>query len=165
MAETLHVALTDGILEVTLDRPKANAIDAATSRRMGETFIAFRDDPAQRVAILSAAGERFFSAGWDLKAAAERRGPGGRHRLRPRRLRRHDPAGSMRLDKPVIAAVNGLAIGGGFELALCRRPDGRGRAAWNSPCPRLMVGVVAGRGLRSCLPRPHSAGRRARAVA
>ena len=115
MSDALHVALSDGVLEVTLDRPKANSIDAATSRLMGELFIAFRDDPAQRVAILTGAGERFFSAGWDLKAAAEGEGlevdhgPGGFAGLTQ----------LFDLDKPVIAAINGLAVGGGFELALC----------------------------------------------
>ena len=59
-----------GILEVIIDRPKANAIDRATSRIMGEVFANFRDDNDLRVAILSGAGEKFFSAGWDLKAAA-----------------------------------------------------------------------------------------------
>ena len=51
------------ILEVTLDRPKANAVDAATSRMMGEVFAGFRDDPTLRVAILTAAGEKFFCPG------------------------------------------------------------------------------------------------------
>ena len=60
-----------GILEVTLDRPKANAIDLKTSRIMGETFAAFRDDPELRVAIITGAGEKFFCPGWDLKAAAD----------------------------------------------------------------------------------------------
>jgi crotonobetainyl-CoA hydratase len=63
------------ILEVTLDRPKANAIDAATSRIMGDVFAEFRDDPELRVAILTGGGERFFCAGWDLKAAAEGEAP------------------------------------------------------------------------------------------
>ncbi|MEX2439560.1 MAG: enoyl-CoA hydratase-related protein [Actinomycetota bacterium] len=102
----------DGLLEITLDRPKANAIDSATSRELGETFAAFRDDDALRVAILTGAGDRFFSAGWDMKAAVagdpEDWGPGGFAGLTE----------LWDLDKPVIAAVEGIAVGGGFELAL-----------------------------------------------
>jgi crotonobetainyl-CoA hydratase len=106
---------TDGaILEVTIDRPKANAIDLAASRRLNDVFTAFRDDPALRVAIVTGAGERFFSPGWDLKAATgaeesdEDWGVGGFGGLNyPRNL-----------DKPLIAAVNGIACGGGFEIVL-----------------------------------------------
>jgi len=106
---------TDGpILEVTIDRPKANAIDLAASRRLNEVFTSFRDDPELRVAIVTGAGERFFSPGWDLKAAAagedsdEDWGVGGFGGLNyPRNL-----------NKPLIAAVNGIACGGGFEIVL-----------------------------------------------
>ncbi|MEM9197699.1 MAG: carnitinyl-CoA dehydratase [Pseudomonadota bacterium] len=103
-----------GILEVILDRPKANAIDLVTSRVMGETFRAFRDDPDLRVAIVSGAGPKFFSAGWDLKAANDGDavdgdyGPGGFGGLQE----------LPNLNKPVIAAVNGICCGGGLELAL-----------------------------------------------
>ena len=106
---------TEGhIFEVTLDRPKANAIDLVTSQRMGETFQSFRDDPELRVCIVRTAGERFFSAGWDLKAAASGDsvvgdyGVGGFAGLQELRD----------LNKPVIAAVEGMCVGGGFELAL-----------------------------------------------
>lgn len=103
-----------GILEVTLDRPKANAIDLATSRVMGEVFAGFRDDPDLRVAILRTAGDRFFSAGWDLKAAAAGDAVDGDYGV--------GGFGGLQelpdLNKPVIAAVHGLALGGGFELAL-----------------------------------------------
>ena len=114
MNEVIKTRRDGAVLEVTLDRPKANAIDLATSREMGLTFQGFRDDPDLRVAIMRTAGEEFFSAGWDLKAAANGDavdgdygvgGFGGLQELRD-------------LNKPVIACVNGMAVGGGFELTL-----------------------------------------------
>jgi crotonobetainyl-CoA hydratase len=114
MSEVVKTKRVGGILEVTLDRPKANAIDLVTSRLMGETFKEFRDDPDLRVAIIRTAGDKFFSAGWDLKAAADgdavdsNYGVGGFAGLQELRG----------LNKPVIAEVNGMAVGGGFELAL-----------------------------------------------
>ena len=114
MSDVITTKREDAILEVTLDRPKANAINLETSRLMGETFRDFRDDPDLRVAIIRTAGERFFSAGWDLKAAADGDavdgdyGVGGFAGLQELRG----------LNKPVIAAVSGMAVGGGFELML-----------------------------------------------
>jgi crotonobetainyl-CoA hydratase len=114
MSDGIITATRGAVLEVTIDRPKANAIDLKASRRLNEVFSAFRDDPALRVAIVTGAGERFFCPGWDLKAAAageksdEDWGAGGFGGLNhPRNL-----------DKPLIAAVNGIACGGGFEIVL-----------------------------------------------
>ncbi|MGW1682511.1 carnitinyl-CoA dehydratase [Saccharopolyspora sp. NPDC002376] len=114
MTDQVRTDVDGGVLTVTLDRPKANAIDVATSQALYEAFDRLRRDDSLRVAVLTGAGERFFSAGWDLKAAAEGEaidadhGPGGFAGLTE----------FFDLDKPVIAAVNGLALGGGFELAL-----------------------------------------------
>ena len=68
--DVLRTRRLGAVVEITLDRPPANAIDLATSRAMGEVFAGFRDDPRLRVAVLRTGGDRFFSAGWDLKAAA-----------------------------------------------------------------------------------------------
>ncbi len=138
MTASLKITRNGQILEVTLDRPKANAIDNATSRAMGELFSAFRDDPDLRVAILTGAGDRFFSAGWDLNAAADgdalegEYGVGGFGGI----TELHD------LHKPIIAAVNGMAVGGGFELALaCDLIVAADHAEFF--LPEIFVGLIA----------------------
>ena len=109
---------TDGaLLVVTLDRAdKLNAFHPDAHAELEDTWNGFFADPELRVAILTGAGERAFSVGSDLTGYGD---AGGKGLLR---LPPHGYAGlTHRLDapKPIIAAVNGLALGGGFEVMLC----------------------------------------------
>ncbi|MDH3733383.1 MAG: enoyl-CoA hydratase-related protein [Gemmatimonadota bacterium] len=141
------------VLEVTIDRPKANAIDNTTSHRLGEVFCDYRDDDELLCAILTGAGDRIFCAGWDLKDAVESGahedddlGPGGFAGLTE----------LWDLDKPVIAAINGVAVGGGFELALACDLIVAVEGATFS-LPETAIGVAADAGGIQRLPRriPH----------
>ena len=114
MSEPVKTKKTGHVLEVMIDRPKANAIDLATSRIMGEIFREFRDNPQLRVAILGAAGDKFFSAGWDLKAAADGDAVDGDYGVGGFGGLQELP----QMNKPVICAVNGICCGGGLEMAL-----------------------------------------------
>ena len=114
MEKPVKTKIEGSILEVTIDRPKANAINAKTSIILGDIFADFRDNPKLKVAIITGGGEKFFSAGWDLKAVNEGEaadanygvgGFGGLQEL-------------PNMNKPIIAAVNGIACGGGFEIMI-----------------------------------------------
>ena len=148
MSGAVRVEAVGEVLLVTLDRPRANAVDVATSHELHAAFERLERDPALRVGVLTGAGDRFFSAGWDLKAAVAGEavdadhGPGGFGGLTELFSRR----------KPVVAAVNGLALGGGFELALAADLVVAADTA-ELALPEVSLGLVADSGGLLRLPR------------
>ncbi|MEM7405323.1 MAG: enoyl-CoA hydratase-related protein [Pseudomonadota bacterium] len=147
------------VLEITLNRPKVNAIDMAMSRRLGQAFARLRDAPELRVGLITATGERIFSAGWDLKALdsgdqqldnwweAEDAANGGFAGITE----------MWDLHKPVIGALNGLTIGGGFEIALaCDLIIAAEHVEF--ALPEMPLGIVPDAGALQRLPRkvPHN---------
>ena len=147
------------ILEVTLERGKVNAIDVPTSQALAEAFKELHEDKNLRCAILTGGGEKIFSDGWDLKALndgemqldnwweVDEYGFGGFTGLTENWV----------LNKPVIAAVNGLAIGGGFEMAMgCDLLIAADHVEFG--LPEMPLGIVPDAGALQRLPRriPHN---------
>jgi crotonobetainyl-CoA hydratase len=125
---------------VTLNRPEVmNALHSPAHMELAEVFDNFRDDPEQWVGIVTGAGDKAFSAGNDLKVTAA----GGRGPMPPSGFAglhsRYD------LTKPLIAAVNGIAMGGGFEIALaCDIIIASEKAVFALPEPRVGLAALAG---------------------
>ena len=149
------IAVENGPLyEITINRPRVNAIDTPTSRKMGEAFVHFRDHPDLKVCIITATGERIFSAGWDLKAL-----DGGDINLDNWWEDEDASLGGFAgiteiwdLNKPVIAALNGLTIGGGFEIALaCDLIIAAEHVEF--ALPELPLGIIPDAGAMQRLPR------------
>ena len=115
--EAIEVDLDDrGVLTITLARPEAaNSRNQAMRRELAEVYTAAATDDAVRVVVLTGQGNRHFCAGMDLKEAGQPETPvERRERLRGAR----DIEQLARLPRPTIAAINGYALGGGFEMAL-----------------------------------------------
>ena len=159
MSDGVKVVRDGHVLEVTLERGKVNAIDVATSQALAEAFRELHEDKELRCAILTGGGEKIFSAGWDLKAlnAGEMQldnwwetddyGFGGFTGLTENWV----------LNKPVIAAINGLAIGGGFEMAMaCDLLIAADHVEFG--LPEMPLGIVPDAGALQRLPRriPHN---------
>ena len=138
MEKPIKTKIEGSILEVTIDRPKANAINAKTSIILGDIFADFRDNPKLKVAIITGGGDKFFSAGWDLKAVNEGEkadadygigGFGGLQELPD-------------MNKPIIGAINGIACGGGLEIMISTDIILAAEHATFS-LPEINVGVIA----------------------
>jgi crotonobetainyl-CoA hydratase len=147
--EQIDVARGHGVLEITLRNPKVNAIGVSLSRELGKAFLEFMDNDLDHVAILSGGSGPVFSAGWDMKAAVAAGegetsdyGPGGFGGLTE----------LFALTKPVVAAVNGIAVGGGVELILaCDLIVAADTASFQ--LPETALGVLADAGGVQRLPR------------
>ncbi len=136
--ETIEVRAEGHVTRIVLNRPEVmNAIDQTMHDELQAAFDGFAADPEQRLCVVSGAGGRAFSAGSDLKSIAKQ----GRGHVYPRSgyaglIERYD------LDKPVIAAVDGVAVGGGLELALaCDLLIATRRSRFGLPEP--LVGAMA----------------------
>jgi crotonobetainyl-CoA hydratase len=121
MSEPLVATRQHGrVLEIHLQRPKVNAISQMMSQAIAAAALELQNDDDLSVGLLTAPGERVFSAGWDFTEAAEEKPATGPADL----IETHGPGGFggitqlWELTKPLIAAVNGAAVGGGFEVAL-----------------------------------------------
>jgi len=137
---------TDGhLLIVTINRPEVyNALHPMANQELADIFDGFHENPDLWVAIITGAGDKAFSAGNDLKYHAELRKKTGKSPAHPPR-RMGGLASRFDLDKPVIAAVNGVAMGGGFEIALaCDLIVASDKATFALPEPK--VGLAAGSG-------------------
>lgn len=114
MQQIVKTERRGGVLVIRLNQPKANAINIAMSKALSAVFREFSEDPELRTAIVTGTGDKFFCGGWDMKEAAsgvkdnEEHGEGGFAGLHV----------LLDCNKPLIAALNGLTIGGGWEIAL-----------------------------------------------
>lgn len=153
---TLLYDLTDGIATITVNRPdKLNALNAAVIRELGQAAARLAEDPAVRGAIVTGAGEKAFVAGADIAELAE---------LAPAAARATAEEGQQAFDrleqagKPVIAAVNGFALGGGLELAMaCHLRIASANARFGQP--EVKLGLCPGYGGTVRLPRLVGRGR------
>ena len=148
------------VLEITLNRPPANAINYALSRAIYRELRAFQDDPDLSVAILRGAGARIFSGGWDLKEVADEGFDAERDNDPERGFGPGGFAGITEfwgLTKPVIAAVNGAAVGGGLEIVLACDVVIMAAHAFFA-LPEMQRGILADAGAIQRLPRriPHN---------
>lgn len=114
-----QIEIRDGIALLTLDNPPLNVITVALTARLAELLDALAVDPAVQVLVLNGAGERAFCAGADIHEFAEFIGPQGRVLERKLIAENAMYAKLDRFPKPTIAALNGSALGGGLELAVC----------------------------------------------
>lgn len=146
----------DGLVVVTVNRPeKLNALNGETIVAIKETFEKLRDDAGVKAVILTGAGEKSFIAGADIGELSERKPIDGKeYALRGQKV--FDLIEN--LGKPVIAAVNGFALGGGMEIAMsCTMRICSDNAQFGQP--EVLLGIIPGYAGTQRLPRLVGKGR------
>lgn len=150
MSSTLTFDLTDGIARLTVNRPdKLNALNAIVVAELGDAVTRIETDAAVRGVIVTGAGTKAFVAGADIAELTEQNPTTGRNRALTgqQAFRRLERCG-----KPVIAAVNGFALGGGCELAMaCHLRVASENAKFGQP--EVKLGIAPGYGGTVRLPR------------
>lgn len=153
--EQILIEQDGGVVTITIDHPPLNVLSAQVGSELGKALDQIDGDPAASVAVLTGSGDRAFAAGADIRELQRLSGPGAEemthrwHRL----FRRIE---GFRL--PVIAAVNGVALGGGCELAMaCDLRYASGNARFGQP--EINLGLVPGWGGTQRLPRLIGRGR------
>lgn len=147
--ETLLVQPDGAVAVITVNRPeKRNALNATVRRELVAVFDALRTDPAVRVLVVTGAGDRAFIAGADIAEFAERSASQQRSALEGRRVFEE----IADYPKPVLAMINGYALGGGCELALACDVRVAARSARLGQ-PEIRLGLIPGGGGTQRLPR------------
>src|SRR5918998_5989636 len=150
MASTLTFDLTDGVARVTVNRPdKLNALNAIVIAELGDAVTRIETDSAIRGVVVTGAGTKAFVAGADISELTEQGPSGGQNRalVGQQVFRRLERCG-----KPVVAAVNGFALGGGCELAMaCHLRIASENAKFGQP--EVKLGIAPGYGGTVRLPR------------
>src|SRR6266478_3319816 len=141
--ENVRVEVRDGILFVTIDRPKVlNALNAATVEEIYHVFAAAHDDPNVKAVIVTGGGDKAFVAGADINELAQKTPITGKETSERGQF---ILAYIERFPKPVIAAINGFALGGGCEIALaCHIRIAAEKAQIG--LPEVTLGVIPGYG-------------------
>jgi enoyl-CoA hydratase len=156
MSSTLLFELTDGICRITVNRPdKLNALDAIVIAELGDAVTRIETDSAVRGVLVTGAGGKAFVAGADISELAAQSPADGKARAQAgqRVFRRLEQCG-----KPVVAAVNGFALGGGCELAMaCHIRTASDQARFGQP--EVKLGITPGYGATVRLPRLVGRGR------